>query len=139
MLRSCTHYVYASRRSIALCVGVLRRLGGSTRFDLLVEQFDTRELGSTDRHEEHFFQPRVPDFSLLKTETCMRQNPHPPELAPLTVSNAPEYTDPPAGYANLPPLLRALLGALEQRWNGSILFTDACGNLSSVLRCERGY
>jgi hypothetical protein len=55
MLRRCTHYFYASRRSITLSLGVLRRLGGSTRFDLLVEQFDTRELGSTDCHEEPFF------------------------------------------------------------------------------------
>src|SRR5882672_1279294 len=30
MLRRCTHYVCASRRSIALSVGVLRRLGGSS-------------------------------------------------------------------------------------------------------------
>src|SRR4051812_7433511 len=32
MLRRCTHCVYASRRSIGLSLGVLRRLGGSTRF-----------------------------------------------------------------------------------------------------------
>jgi hypothetical protein len=38
----------------ALSPGVLRRLGGSTWFDLLVEQFHTRELGSTDCHEEPF-------------------------------------------------------------------------------------
>jgi hypothetical protein len=54
MLRRCTHYIYASPRSIALSLSL--RSSASWRFDPVRpsrrEQFDTHELGSTDRHEE---------------------------------------------------------------------------------------
>lgn len=69
----------------------------------------------------------------------MRQDPRPLESAPPEFPRTPSYTDPPAGYASLSVLLRALLGAFEQRWNGSIVIRDACGRLSSILRCHEGY
>ncbi|HKU45171.1 MAG TPA: hypothetical protein VJR89_43725 [Polyangiales bacterium] len=54
------------------------------------------------------------------------------------VTPAPTYTDMPAGYAALHPLLRALLAAAEQRWTGSAVLRDTHGKLAAVVRCQAG-
>src|ERR1700759_3070421 len=51
----------------------------------------------------------------------------------------PTLIEAPAGDTQLPPLLRALLRVLAQRWAGDVLVRDARQQLMAALHCESGY
>jgi hypothetical protein len=57
----------------------------------------------------------------------------------IEAGEAPECVNAPTGYESLPPLLRGLLGAAEQRWRGSVVVRNAVGALHGVLRCHAGH
>lgn len=52
---------------------------------------------------------------------------------------APECVEAPAGYQRLSTLLQALLGAVEQRWKGSVVIREGAGQPATVLLCRDGH
>jgi hypothetical protein len=69
----------------------------------------------------------------------MRHEVRPAPLPSWAGEASPECMDAPMGYENLSALLRGLLGALEQRWKGSIVVRHAGGLPATVLLFRGGH